>query len=115
MPNPEDGAPHSDPKKSCLKHPDGEEQEAQRKKGIYTWGHPAGKVGSYSLRRVYPEGESAGAIYFSLGSQQLVGGPTPIKTVNCLAGNRCGLRKPAPATEPGVSFVFQILTPTNMG
>lgn len=34
MPNPEDGVPLSDPKKSCLKHPHGGKEEAPRKTGI---------------------------------------------------------------------------------
>lgn len=78
------GVPHSDPKKSDLKQPGGEEEKEPQRKKRYAGGHPARKVGRYSLRRVDDTGTewSGDAIYFPLGLQ--LEAPHPLNRIICL-------------------------------
>lgn len=63
MPNPEDGVPQPDSKKSCSKRPNGEEKDVPRKRGLPGVTQPMTRHSSGE------SGCESGSIYFPQGPQ----------------------------------------------
>lgn len=103
------GVPHSDPEKSCLKQPHGEE-ESQGEEGFVRVTQTRRQVGITSglyYTSTWGGGGSGGDVYFPSGPQWLVGGPTLITPVPpAWPASGSGLWQLAPGTEPGGSFLF---------